>query len=542
MKALLVDGYVDEPAQFGVPPYLSVYARYVFAIARRCGYDVSYVTIDELRKADLPSHDLLLVIGGVTVPGNYLGGTPMTVEEAQDIAERSQASSKILIGSMAEYAMSRSGGIAVRKENIPGYDFRLWKGYERKLYEILCDEKVYTERYEFITTFVEWSAELLEQHPLFPDLMCEIELGMGCERKIHCSFCTEPLWGKFVSRRVEDVVNEIKVLYEAGARHFRLGRISNIFAYAFNGRPNIEALMKLYAGIREAAPNLKTLHTDNANPAYMYSYLNDVEKMIEVVTRYNTPGDVLSMGVESFDKKVVSRNNLKILLPQLLEVLKMVNDVGAQCVNGVPRILPGINLLFGLPAESKETYRINLESMLKIFDEGLLIRRVNVRKAMAFPGTPLFYMLNGKAPKVNEAMYRHFKYVLRRDFDAPMLKKVFPRGTILKDVIIEKTNGGMSYGRQLGTYAILVGLPQVFQLREHVDCVVVDHGQRSLTAIKIPIRINELNTNTLKWIPGLGKKSVREVLFRRPFENYEDFLKKVKTEVPQWIKKWMRFD
>ncbi len=542
MKALLIDGYVDEPALFGVPPYISTYVRYAFAVAKKCGYDVVYTTIDELRKTSMPFHDLLLVVGGVTVPGNYIGGTPMTVEEARNIATRSRARTKILIGSMAHYHTIRSGGIVVKEGRLDEYDFNLWKDFERQLYSILCDEKVNINRYEFIDSIVERSADLPIQHISFPDVVCEIELGMGCERKTHCSFCTEPLWGSFTWRTPSSVVKEVSALYKAGVRHFRLGRISNIFAYAFNGRPNPDSLRELYEGIREVAPNLKTLHTDNANPAFMYSYMKESEEMVKMICEYNTPGDVLSMGVESFDERVVRMNNLKILLPQLLEVLKMVNIIGAKRIEGVPKLLPGLNLLFGLPGETKETYKKNFSAMMKILDEGLMVRRVNVRKAMAFPQTLLFETLHGKAPKVNENAYKHFKYVLRQKFDHPMLKRVFPRGTILRNVVIEKKSGNISYGRQLGTYPILVGIPQDIPLRSHVDCVVVDHGQRSLTALTIPVKVNDLSSVSLKWIPGFGKKTVREIEFQRPFRDYADFLKKVKAEVPLWLKNLMTFE
>ncbi|WP_036223281.1 radical SAM protein [Mesoaciditoga lauensis] len=541
MKALLIDGYVDEPAQFGVPPYLSAYSRYAFGIARMCGYDVIYKTIDEVRNGELPFHDLLIVIGGVTVPGNYLGGIPMTVEEAQKIASSSRAQLKVLMGSMAEYAVDRSGGIVAKRNSFEGYDLKLWKNYEMKLYEALCEEKWPSSRYDLIDKTVERSAEILRQHPNFPDVFCEIELGMGCERQTHCSFCTEPLWGEFVSRDVDNVIHEVKALYENGARHFRLGRISNIFAYHGKIKPNIDAISRLYRGIREVAPELKTLHTDNANPGYIYSNLKDSQEVLKIIVENNTPGDVLSMGVESFDPTVIRMNNLKITFERFIKVLEMVNSIGATRIEGVPKILPGINILFGLSGERKETYRINYDSMMKILESGLLVRRVNVRKAMAFPDTPLYTLLKGKPPRVNEGLYKHFKYSLRKNFDHPMLKKVFPVGTILRDVIVEKIEGNVSYGRQIGTYAILVGIPTSLPLHEHVDCVVVSHGQRSLTAMQIPINLNEIQLKALKWIPGIGKKALSDIALKRPFKDKSDFYEKTKVKLPEWIEKWVIF-
>ena len=53
MKALIIDGYVDEPSCLGVPPYLSPYPRYIAGALRERGLhekDIHYYTIDTLRE------------------------------------------------------------------------------------------------------------------------------------------------------------------------------------------------------------------------------------------------------------------------------------------------------------------------------------------------------------------------------------------------------------------------------------------------------------------------------------------------------------
>ncbi len=541
MKVLIIDGYVDEPAHFGVPPYLSTYPRYVAGLARIAGYEVGYKTIEQIRHSEVPNADVLVVIGGVTVPGNYMGGIPMTIREAQEIAEKSNSKLKVLIGSMAEYSVSRAGGVIARPSTFERYNVKMWRGYELKMYKLFTGVDWKKKRYELVKRASILGASIVKEHPNFPDLICELELGMGCEREVHCSFCTEPLWGKFVSRPVEDAIEEVESLYNSGVRHFRLGRVSNIFAYMGGKSPQPEALKELYMGIREVAPELKTLHTDNANPGYMYSHIKAVEEMVGIIAKYNTPGDILSMGVESFDPEVIKANNLKINEKHFLEVVQMVNSVGAVRIEGVPKILPGINLLYGLTGERRATYRINEKALMRILESELMIRRVNIRKAMVFPQTPLFEVFGGKTPRIDEKLYQHHKYVLRKRFDHPMLKRVFPQGTILRDVIIEKHSGNLSYGRQMGTYPILIGIPKILPLRAHINCVVVDHGQRSLTALPIPIDLNTEPLKLLKWIPGIGKSTLSKIEFERPYKNMEDFTKRTNSELPKWIKEMMLF-
>lgn len=540
MKILLIDGYVDEPAHFGVPPYISAYSRYIAGIVKMAGFDLLYDTIDDVRIHGIKEANVLIVIGGVTVPGNYIGGTPMSVEEAREISSKFDGT-KIIVGSMAQYDVDRSGGVKAKLKKIEGYDFSLWYDYERKIYELLKGKVWNGSRYSLVKIASVEGASVIRDHPNFPDVMCEIELGLGCEKEVKCSFCTEPLWGQSVSRPVDDVVEEVNALYKSGGRYFRLGRISNIFAYMSDKVPNAPAIEMLYSGIRSVAPDIKVLHTDNANPGYIYSHMKESEKITEIISSYNTPGDVLSMGVESFDPRVISMNNLKIGRDQIIEVIKMINDVGGKRLNGVPKLLPGINLLYALLGETKDTYKINFEMLMKILDTGLMVRRVNIRKVMAFPQTLLFEKLDGKIPKTDERLYRHHKFAVRKSFDHEMLKRVFPSGTVFRNVIIEYRNGKISYGRQIGTYAMLIGIPKILPLRSHVDCVVVDHGQRSLTALPIPLKINTEDYDTLRWIPGIDD-GLSMMILKRPFNSVQELNKKMNFNFPEWMNGMISFE
>lgn len=92
MKVAIIDGYVDEPACFGVPPYISPYIRYIAGalVERGIGRDnISYFTIDGIRnskKEDLAllgRADLVVILSGMTVPGKYLRSSPITLKEIE---------------------------------------------------------------------------------------------------------------------------------------------------------------------------------------------------------------------------------------------------------------------------------------------------------------------------------------------------------------------------------------------------------------------------------------------------------------------------
>ncbi len=82
-RVVILDGYTDEPAGLGVPPYLDVYPRYVagavWSVDR--SIDVRYFTIDQARGGDWAGFvrianeaRVLIVIAGIVTPGKYLGG------------------------------------------------------------------------------------------------------------------------------------------------------------------------------------------------------------------------------------------------------------------------------------------------------------------------------------------------------------------------------------------------------------------------------------------------------------------------------------
>ncbi len=85
MRALIIDCYTDEPAGLGVPPYIDVYPRYTAGAVweAESTAEVRYVTVDFVRaNIDRVMEyaarcDLVVFVGGVVVPGKYLGGEPI---------------------------------------------------------------------------------------------------------------------------------------------------------------------------------------------------------------------------------------------------------------------------------------------------------------------------------------------------------------------------------------------------------------------------------------------------------------------------------
>jgi len=552
LKVSILDGYVDEPTCLGVPPYISPYPRYMAGAV--WNYDktarIFYITIDQVRNDNsllniLSESDLVAVIAGMSVPGRYLSGFPASPNELVSFLSDVNKPVKVLSGPAARYGFGLSGGKRVR-------DVRIVKD----IFDIIADgdgEIVVSDLLKnnldidkidssfcrldssAIADYAVKGATIVQQHPFFPDyLITEIETYRGCPRSIvgGCSFCSEPSKGSPNFRVIEDILNEVNALYNAGIQHFRIGNQPCIFSYMSKGaseqefpKPNPNVLERLFKGIRTVAPDLKTLHIDNANPGVIARYPEECKRIAKSIIKYHTPGDVAAFGVESTDPVVIKKNNLKASPDEVLAAIKLLNEVGSKRgINGLPELLPGLNFIFGLDGETKNTFILDYDFLKHICDNGFLVRRINLRQVIPIPGTRM-YRFGDKNVKKHKTEFQRFKRKVRKDIERPMLKRIVPQGTVLKNVFTEIYDGKLTFSRQLGSYPLLVGIPGVFPLHRFFDARVVDYGYRSVTAVPSPLDINNASRETLETIPSIGKKRAARILSKRPFKNNAELIK-----------------
>jgi len=528
--AVILDGYVDEPACLGVPPYVSPYIRTVTGALIAHGYTVQYLTIDQLRSAPLRTAELnranlLVMIAGVTVPGKYLGGTPATLTEIQQIGHMVRGPKK-LVGGPIGFGYAAEGGQKAIRQVISGFDALLTGEPAVALDNYLTgNEPAGTLDYHRTDPWSVTGSGIITQHPDYPYVMCELETARGCSHGASggCSFCTEPFYGQPKYRSITGIADEVAALHADGARHFRVGRQPDILAYGAGAgeypAPRPDLLEDLFTSIRTAAPGLKTLHIDNTNPATIARHENESREALQAIIRHHTSGDVAAFGMETADPEVVVANNLKAQAEEVFRAIQIVNEEGGIRRDNVPELLPGLNFVCGLAGETEKTYDLNEQFLLRVRDAGLSVRRVNIRQVMPFEGTPAY--MNNTLGK-HEKRFRAFKEFVRTKIDLPMLQRVYPIGTVLHDVRIE-VSGDLSFGRQMGSYPILVGIPVRFPGRSIIDAVVVDWGMRSVTALPVPIEINTLSATAIKWLPGIGKKRVAALLTKRPFKTMEAY-------------------
>lgn len=483
MKYTILDCYTDEPAGLGVPPYLGTYPRYLAGYLMGQGHDVEYINIDDLRlwkiysnvkkeptvkektniriynttgkdvKKVIDNTDVLMVILGVHVPGKYLSAIPGTLKEIVPMVEGLRCT-KILTGP-AVYGTQLEGG----------------KFFERIKEGVFDEIKDFKFMYEDIAKYAVDGAEIVKQ---IPDLkIMEIETSRGCSRKKGCSFCTEILKSPLFFRKADDIIKEVKRLYELGQRYFRLGKQS-----CFYSHPEVIDILK---GIRKACPDIKVLHIDNVNPTNVLADEKGGSFITKAIVKYCTPGNVAAFGAESFDPVVIKENNLNSDPETTYRAIKILNKYGAKRgENGIPKFLPGINLIFGLKGESKQTHEENMKWLKRILAENLFVRRINVRQVSIFKGTALYETCGNKYLKKNKKYYWKWRNEIRQRVDWEMLKKLVPTGTVINDVYTEIYDGKTTFSRQVGTYPLIIGIKGRLPLNKFYTVSVTGHMLRSI--------------------------------------------------------------
>jgi len=566
MKVLILDGYVDEPTCLGVPPYVSTYVRYVAGSLVDAGIkpdDIDYITIDKLRenlnlknykgenyfegflsalkKSYIKDYDLIIVISGLTVPGRYLGFTPISYSELLALSKL-KGPVKIL-GGPIRFGFAFKGGNLASDISELKYEFISLGDIEKDVQVALSyiRQKNFfkiLKNYRTVDEIDKWTllgSFILKKHPLYPLLVCEIETYRGCERKFHCSFCTEKLYGAPQHRSLEGILRELHILKEIGISHIRFGKHPNILGYLAleeekNGfrKPNLKALKELFQ--KASLLNFDTLHIDNVNPGTIYHFPKESKEALSIIANYDTPGDVAAFGIESADERVILENNLKVYPDQALRAVEIVNEVGAFKLEkyGEYKLLPGLNFLIGLKGETRKTFKKNIKFLEEILKKDLLVRRVNIRQVMIFPGTTLYEEeIHPKTKYQNE--FKHFKYWVRNVFDHYMLKKVYPKGTILKNLVVWEIKDNYSYAKGFGSYPITVKIPKKFPLYSQIDIFVVDHKERSLIGVPYPLNVNKEDFRILK--VALGENLAKKIILNRPFKSREDFYKAINKKI-----------
>ena len=186
-------------------------------------------------------------------------------------------------------------------------------------------------------------------------------------------------------------------------------------------------------------------------------------------------------------------------------------------------------------------------------NEGHMIRRVNIRQ------------VEGEGfQEIDNDDFKSFKTTVRDEFDGPLLEEMLPTGTILNEVWWEAHEGrtrlprhlepearspdvhgkaGITFGRQIGAYPILVGMNYLAPLETYSNIMVTGHGARSITGIEVGLDWRTASEKQLAAIPGISAKGAwnligaraRAISKNRELENLEQWFNSAGIRVPDTV-------
>lgn len=576
---VVLDGYEDEPAAFGVPPYVGFHIRYVCGVLEKRRIPYLYLTVDQWRRMEKTQADEwagilknalgLVCVAGAVVPGKYLRGAPISLNETQSVIRSLPNGVPALFGGWAIRGWRQQGWTPLRANlflavqdtdaTLDGF-FRSGEwGHQRRT----AEQWTAWAQAGAASLAVSAHPDLMGPHGKGP-LTFEVEVYQGCVRyKRGCKFCIEPKKGVPLWRSPEDILREVKLAHDAGVQHVRLGGMTDTYTYMADGVreleypvPNPEPIARLLHGLREDE-RLDLLHTDNGNPSIIAEHLEPAEAITKTLVETLSDGAVLSFGLESADPSVHEANWLNCDPQQLKSAIRLINKHGrSRGERGLPKLLPGLNFIAGLNGESEATYDMNLDLLNDLRSEGLLLRRINIRQVEGegFQAIPM--------PAFNA-----FKSTVRDTIDAPLLKELFPTGQVLHGVHWEAHDGrtrlpvhltdahtspelhgraGVTFGRQLGAYPILIGASYKIPLETVSSVVVTGHGARSITGVEVGMDPWTATEKQLAAIPGLGAKSAWSLVSARakaarkhreapPFESVSAWFNAAQLSAPPLI-------
>jgi len=497
-QVVILDCYTDEPSGYGVRPYLGTHQIHLSQALAHLGVNHVYLTIDDLRYANglrsngadeigvlnitrnaeraqsiVNNASLIYIVMGCFVQYEYFACKPPTANEvgtylADSIARKvlfyvmgtsnevdrdfldsplAKMLSDIEVGNTYRYVIE--GPAAIKGGNIaPNYDLL---------------DKLAVAR-----------PALLDD--LVSPVIAEIETGTGCNTPT-CYFCIESARSpKVTYRSAASIVRQVKTLYDRGIRHFRLGRQPNFFHY---GNHNVSELERLLNGIRADCPEIKMLHIDNVNIIDVVGRTG--RDFARLVAHYCTSGNITPFGIESLDDRVRKASRVIGSSSQVMEAIAIINEYGAERGDdGLPRLLPGINLIYGLKGQTSETHAINLAHLREILNKGFMTRRLYYRNVTRPTGVTF-----GKEVVDNPNTYQANFEEIVSEFVLPMQSIVYYPGLIVRDLLEVRNDGATAQLRTFGTCSSRFRVRQPIERGFSYDITVLGNGGYRLLEAEI---------------------------------------------------------
>ena len=167
-----------------------------------------------------------------------------------------------------------------------------------------------------------------------------LKIGEGCSNK--CTYCAIPyIRGPFVSRKMEDIINEAKMLAKKGIKEIIvIAQDTTKYGVDIYGKPKLAELLQEISKIKE----IKWIH-------FLYSYPEGItDELIETVASNKKISKYFDIPIQHISDNVLKRMNRKTNKKQITELLEKIRSK-------IPDVTLRTSLIVGFPGETKEEFQ-----------------------------------------------------------------------------------------------------------------------------------------------------------------------------------------
>ena len=225
---------------------------------------------------------------------------------------------------------------------IDEYDY-LWEKIEKLIKENIVEESK-TNTSNKITEIrplpMPRCEEFLDRVITTGENFAYLKIGEGCSNR--CTYCAIPyIRGPFVSRKMEDIIEEAKMLVKKGIREIIvIAQDTTKYGIDIYGEPKLPELLQKISEI----PEVKWIR-------FLYSYPEGVsDKLIEVVKNNEKICKYFDIPIQHISNRMLKMMNRKTSKEEIEELL-------AKIRKEIPNVVLRTSLMVGFPGETEQDFK-----------------------------------------------------------------------------------------------------------------------------------------------------------------------------------------
>ena len=225
---------------------------------------------------------------------------------------------------------------------IDEYDY-LWEKIEKLIKENIVEESK-TNTSNKITEIrplpMPRCEEFLDRVITTGENFAYLKIGEGCSNR--CTYCAIPyIRGPFVSRKMEDIIEEAKMLVKKGIREIIvIAQDTTKYGIDIYGEPKLPEVLQKISEI----PEVKWIR-------FLYSYPEGVsDKLIEVVKNNEKICKYFDIPIQHISNRMLKMMNRKTSKEEIEELL-------AKIRKEIPNVVLRTSLMVGFPGETEQDFK-----------------------------------------------------------------------------------------------------------------------------------------------------------------------------------------